>query len=564
MLENASEITNVNLLYLRKARGLASLSRFALSNDGRLTVSVPDEMEVRTSHIVRFDSSGKSQILYTFSVETLRKTEITAEGDVFIGTTDDDLYLFQQARKNRFLPDRRATYTDIALAVDGKRFAVAFSDMIVSSHSIALGETGGRLLWTKDMAFDAICIAMNRASDTIAVGGESGEIELISTTRMPLYTHRQESAVRRVVTNGIQETVFASDKGVGLLDSKGHLVWFVETKGAPVALCMDFPLRTIGVLLQADESSGRLLFLTGDGLPVWDVDFDEARPVSLTLSENGQFAAVTLRDGRISLFELYYGERLAGINTEQILLTAQQAMDSGSFAASADLLRARLVAVPSDTVSMNALRAVLERARNLFLSSAQMAAYVGDFRLAESKIAEILALDPMDFGAVEQRGLFRRDWAEAMRLQAESALAAGDSAAAEKCLLEAIEATPLDSRARQRLADVRSSAAETALEKGRSCLASGDFVGAVEGLVHAQTFGASGLALTQLLRTARAGEALQSGNELYRNRQYAAALFQFKKALRFDPENNEARQKLGYAQNFLQDKDINERFIRLE
>ncbi len=63
---------------------------------------------------------------------------------------------------------------------------------------------------------------------------------------------------------------------------------------------------------------------------------------------------------------------------------------------------------------------------------------------------------------------------------------------------------------------------------------------------------------------ARVGEALALGNQLYADRQYAAAVFQFKKVLRLDPASVEATQKVRYAQNFLQDTQLNDRFTRLE
>src|SRR5437764_1080671 len=135
-----AEITNVNLLFLRKARGVAPLSRYAAFDDGSLIASVPDEMEVRTFHIVRFDPQGRSQIQETYSVETLRRTEIAQNGSAYAGTTDDDLYLFKERRKSRFLPDRRASYADIALGVSGQRFAAAFSDLLASGYALALGD----------------------------------------------------------------------------------------------------------------------------------------------------------------------------------------------------------------------------------------------------------------------------------------------------------------------------------------------------------------------------------------------------------------------------------------
>ena len=560
-----AEITNINLLYQRKARGVAPLSHFALSDDGTLIVSVPDEMEVRTFHIVRFDTTGKSKILETYSVETLRRTEIAASGGLYIGTTDDDLYLFNNAKKNRFLPDRRASYTDIALSQDGKRFGVAFCDLMASSHSVALGDTAGRLLWAKDIGFEINAVAVNRAVTHIAAGGASGDILLLDAARNTLYTHRHDFPVLLVATTGAENVAFASQSGAGLLDAQGSTVWFTEWgTGEPVGLAMDGNARTIAALIRTDESAGRLLFLNGDGLPVWDVDFDDARPTALSLSADGRFCAVTLRDGRISLFELEFGERWASVNTEQVLQEATQARDGGNFAGALDVLRARLVAVPSDVASADALAETLRISRDILFAQSQNAQAVQDFALADTRLADIIAQNPLDAEAVATRAALRHEWSRDAQTHAESALAAGDGQTAEACLLDAIAADPLNTAARQRLADARHAASESALAHGRALLQTGDFAASVAALTQAQTFGASGLEVTALLRSARAGEAMALGNKLYQDRQYAAALFQFKKALRFDPENADARQKLAYAQNFLQDTQINERFTRLE
>ncbi|MBC8104771.1 MAG: tetratricopeptide repeat protein, partial [Cytophagales bacterium] len=112
--------------------------------------------------------------------------------------------------------------------------------------------------------------------------------------------------------------------------------------------------------------------------------------------------------------------------------------------------------------------------------------------------------------------------------------------------------------------DARHAAAEGALALGRSLIAVGSFTEAIAALTEAQQRGASGPEVTGLLRAARVGEALSLGNRLYQDRQYATALFQFKKALRLDPDNADALQKISYSQNFLQDTQLNDRFTRLE
>src|SRR5437762_840571 len=157
-----ADITNVNLVFQRKVRGLAPLYRFAIQEEGSLLVSVPDEMEVRTFHIARFDIKGRSQVLETYNVETLRKTEIGKAGTHFVGASDDHCYVFKEGRKSRFMTDRRASYTDVALGEEGNRFAVAFSDLLASGHALALGEVGGRVLWTKDIAFPIRRVAVDR------------------------------------------------------------------------------------------------------------------------------------------------------------------------------------------------------------------------------------------------------------------------------------------------------------------------------------------------------------------------------------------------------------------
>ena len=275
----SEEVRNVDLVFTRKARGIAPLSRFAVRDDGATLASVPDEIETRSFHLVRFSPVGKPTTLQTFSVETLRKTEIAVSGETFIGATDDDLYVFKDARKTRFLSDRRANYSDIALSENGSRFGTVFCDMLAAHYTVALGDSTGRTLWTKDLPFPASSIAVSRDGALIVVGGDAGDLWLLDNARNTLIKHRQEAAMSAVAVAGANRIVFAGGGGVGLVSGDGQLLWFTESAGEPVGVVVDDATRTVAFLSQTDTTSGRLVLLSGEsGLPVWEIDYDDTRP----------------------------------------------------------------------------------------------------------------------------------------------------------------------------------------------------------------------------------------------------------------------------------------------
>jgi tetratricopeptide (TPR) repeat protein len=163
-----------------------------------------------------------------------------------------------------------------------------------------------------------------------------------------------------------------------------------------------------------------------------------------------------------------------------------------------------------------------------------------------------------------RRRELRTRWTKAALHAGNTARDAEENTLAESRYLEAISADPLDIAAREALALARQTAATAAVTRSKAQIAKKDYPAAIASLLEAQERGASGPEVTALLRTARVGEAMTIGIALYQDRQYAAALFQFQKVLRLDPENNEARQKVAYTRNFLQDTQMLDRFSRLE
>lgn len=564
------EINNVNLVYLRKARGAAPLSRFAVQEDGTLLVAAPDEMEARTSHVVRYAATGRSQILRTFNVETLRKIEIAGDATALIGITDDDLYLFHDGRKARFLPDRRAAYTDISLAATAPRFGAAFSDLLGSGHTVALGDVAGRVLWTKDVAFEIARVAVDRDAAHVLVAGAAGDLLLLDRMRQSLWSHRQDAPILAVATAGVERSVFAcggegvASGGVGMVGADGGLLWYTELVGTPVEVAIDAAGRTVAVLVQLDAATGRVVFLSAEGHPTWDIDFDEARPVGLSLSPEGARAAVNLRDGSLVVYELQYGDRIAELSSEAAVVEARAARDSGNLIGAADLLRSRLEAVPSDCGAAALQEAVLDELRAAALAAAANAEAVGDWPGADERLCEALRRLPVDLPLVQARHALRERWRDAASARGRAALEAGDPAGAEAAFLDAVDADPRSTAARDGLHAARVEAARASIEEGGRRLRAGDPGGALPLLLEARRRGATGPEVNQLIRRAQILEAMSLGNALYQDRQYAAALFQFKKVLRLDPDHSDAHQKVSYAQNFLQDTQLNDRFTRLE
>src|SRR5207245_4351128 len=115
-------IADVNLLWTRRFRGLLPLSANALDDEGKLTFVRPDELEARTYQVATAEPDGKPHVCATLSVETVHKMEVARGGEVLIGATDDDLYLFREERKSRFMADRRVSSEDVALCGAGRVF----------------------------------------------------------------------------------------------------------------------------------------------------------------------------------------------------------------------------------------------------------------------------------------------------------------------------------------------------------------------------------------------------------------------------------------------------------
>jgi tetratricopeptide (TPR) repeat protein len=356
--------------------------------------------------------------------------------------------------------------------------------------------------------------------------------------------------------------------------------WWTNLSGArPIQIACDTTGNRIAVLVRTDENrnkegsqdrndanaSGRLVLLGADGTRLWDVDYEGARPVGLSLSASGQWASVALRDGSLFLYELVYGAKRAKQDTGDVLSEANAAKEAGNYAHAVKILQGRLQAVPADVQAYQLFDEIWDEWWGQTRTKAEQAQAIGDFSGAVHLLDEPAQSVPFRSIHVFKTYLgFRYDWYQFALGQGKAALAKGELNNAEAYFVEAITADPHETEARVLLHETQQARTEESLSQGREHLQAKRFAEALEAFTEARARGANGNDLTQLERTARSGEAMELGKTLYQDRQYAAALFQFQKVLRLNPDNKEAAQKADYARDFLRDTQVAERFRRLE
>jgi hypothetical protein len=559
-------LSSVNLLWQIRMRGLMPVTRHGLTDTGHALLIRPDDLETRTYQVLSMDPNGASTELFAISVETVHKFEGAPGASLLIGMTDDDIYVFREGRKIRFMADRRVTFSDICLAPQNGWLACGFSDSLFSTHGVAFGDGSGRLGWTKDAHSPVNRVAMAHDGLLLAIGFQDGWLVVLDNMRNVVWQHAQPEPVTALAmpATGARPVVGTELGTVLAMDEDGGFRWRSPV-GLPVLeLATDGSGEWVAAAL-SDGVTHLLTCLGPDGSPVWEHQL-EGKPNGVCFSPNGRFLMVSGGHGAASLFEVDFAAAPAhavGTRRGRDLETARAAIEGGDLAECREMLAGLLQAAPHDLQTARELRDVEHRLVESRCAEARAHAAEGRFRAALELLDAAFRLDPWNTELFQQRLEVRRQALQAEAERAEALEAARDWEAAARSWTEALALDPHWMEARESLERLRQAQALHLMAEGDQRQQAGDVLNAVARWQQANRLVPSE-ALEERLGRAEVERCVSAGIAYYEAHRMAEAAFQFRKALALEPANQTAARYLGFAEGITGDTQLADRFARLE
>lgn len=560
-----SGIRTIHLLWEQRQRGVYPPSCYALDDDGALLLALPRPLEPRTYDVTRLTLSRAAELHGSFAVETLRKLDLAAGADGFLGITNDDLYLFRPGQKIRFQPDRHVLYIDVALSGTGRTLAAAFSDLAGASYALSFGEIDGRVVWTRDLDVVPVVVALSRDGERLVLGAENGGVYLMDAARRDLWEFEQAEPVCALACSedGLQVVYGTRMGGVGLVDGTGARRWEARLPGEVTALALSGDGTLCAALCrpESDPNAARIYCLAESGQIVWEYDAEQAL-TGLAMSAGGRYLATGARNGGLSVYEVVPGLAETLVDPRDAILQAEALTSEGDLVGACRLLQEALRVDPGNATICRQWVEIRERLRRESETQARERMTAEEYTEAISLLEERLKDDPLDTDRIALLAQARRRRGGQLLLQAEGA--APDLA--EASLLAALEVAPDLMEARSALHVLRQSRASEADAEADRLLASGDLEAGVAALERAQAT-APNADRAARLRRARIDLEFSEGMAAYNAHRYQEAVFEFRQVLHRDPDHAEAKRYLAFAQKFVLDspnETLTERFRFLE
>jgi tetratricopeptide (TPR) repeat protein len=566
-------IRTVNLLWEKRIRQTYPVARYALDDEGTLALAVPRPLEARTYDRTLLATNGEALVQGGFAVETLLKLEMTPHAADCLGMTSDDLYLFENSAKSRFLGDRRLLFVDAALNETGHNLFTAFSDIAGASYALAYGDMSGRVIWTAELEGIVTTVAISRQGNRVAIGSEGGLVFLKDASRRDVWEFGTGESVRALACSrdGVFVAYGTSEGAVGLIDGDGTRKWEAALPGEVINLALSGDGVICAALCRPRQNPNnvRLACIGPTGQIDWEYD-SEQNLLGLSLSSSGTFLATGSRNGTVAVYAVVIGEGTAFGGprpTGGAQLQAERLAQAGDWRGAWRVLEIALDADPANLelydTALSQRAAYLENA----LGAIQAQQEDGDYAGAVAALETLLRDAPLSTEVVSALAEVRRLRAEQLHDQVRAFLRAEQDDQAEETLRLALSVVPFHSRElRQELAALRERRSHSADALADELLTAGKLEEAVSALERAQNANPTSERGQKLLRVQTAME-FAAGMTAYNAKEYREAVFQFKKVLARDPAHSEAKRYLGFSQKFAQDtanETLNDRFSRLE
>ncbi len=555
--------SSINLNWQRRYRGLIPASDHSLAADGTAILVRSDPVVARTYQVLQLDTSGSETEVCAIAVETVRSFVPLPDGRMLLGMTADDIYIFREGKKTRFLPDRRVVYTDLALALTSETFVAAYSDGLFSTHGVAFAESSGRLIWHRDLPSQVNCVAINGSGKAVAIGLQTGRLYALDHRRGALWECVQDEPVTALAMGAEGYGVVAGTHSgtVFALDDEGGFRWRAAVGLSVTGIAVSHGFEWTAAVA-TDGAAHRLLCFDREGHPVWELDL-EVKPTGVALSPSGGHLLLTFSNGGASLFEVHFASRQEAVNA-RLIDQAREANDEQGLVSAREGLLAALRRAPHRAEFAEELSAIEERLMAMLHGHADARREEGDLTGAFRSLQCALALRPWDPDLFTPCRAARNAAVTDLSQRAERAEEVRDWDVALELWIEALALDPLLTEARIALRQVRESQARDLTSQGDSRELLGDAVGAVTLWRQAREL-CSTPALEERLRTAEINRCMTAGIAFYEAERLPEAQFQFAKVLALDPDHAEAVRHLGYTHGRTEERSlISDRFSRLE
>lgn len=560
-----SGLSSVNLLWEQRLRGLMPVTAHNVA-DGGHTLLIRHDRGARTYQVLCIAPGGGSGEPGSLSVETVQKFDGLPGGRLLLGMTNDDLYLFREGRKLRFLEDRRLAYADACLAPEPGWLVCGFSDALFSAHGIAFGDVNGRLGWTKELESQVNRVAAARDGRTLAVGLQNGRVLALDNSRASLWVSDQREAISALVMPGSGPRPVAGTEGGSLIafDEQGGIRWRHPVALPILAVAVD--RHASGVAIVASDGSAHLLAcFGGDGHLAWEQELLE-RPTGVSLSPSGQFLALSTAAGTASFFAVDFAAARSltvGTRRERELKEARAALAGGERERARRLFLRLLEEAPHDVEIARELQSLDQQLVEACRADAGRLASEDRWEEAFRSLEPALAVRPWSADLLEEARGYRQKALVALADRAGAREADRDWEGARTAWSAALALDAAWLEARQALARIRKARARELRELGDRCREAGKTGEALSAWQEALALDPDE-ALRARLHGLEVERCMAAGIAHYEAGRTAEAVFQFTKALALDPGHAEATRYLGYARDTGEESLIADRFSRLE